>query len=419
MKRHVAVIGCGAVGAASAIELLRAGHSVTVIEPATPGGDQAASYGNAGWLSCQSVIPSSTPGMWKKVPGYLMDPLGPLAIRWGYLPRVTPWLLRYLWAGSTFERIARTAAALAPLLKDTVELHAGLAQEAGVSHLIVPGGVMHAYPTHTAFEAEARLWKIRESVGIRWRALSGAELRAELPALPETYGFAVVIDSAGRCRNPGAYVAALAELARTRGATFVKAAALDFEFQSERLTAVITDQGSVACDMAVIAAGARSAPLTAKLRDPKPLASERGYHVMIEGASLGLSSSFMVSDGKVVVQEMENGVRVAGQVEIAGIDAAPDWRRADILKRHLAKLFPALDLSAAKSWLGHRPAMPDGKPCLGRSHRSPDVIYAFGHGHVGLVAAARSGRIIAALADDRPTEIAIDAFDPGRFGPKL
>lgn len=415
MKRHVAVIGCGAVGAACAIELLRAGHRVTVIEPARPGGDQSASYGNAGWLSCQSVIPSSTPGMWKKVPGYLMDPLGPLAIRWGFLPRAMPWLLRYLYAGATFERIGRTSAALAPLLENTTELHSALAQEAGVGHLIAAGGVVHAYPNRAAFLAEGRLWGIRGAVGVRWRELEGAALRAELPALPSRYDFAVAVDAAGRCRDPGGYVAALARLAKARGAAFVPATAQGFHFQNERLEAVVTDRGAVACDMAVIAAGARSAALTARLNDRKPLATERGYHVMVEGASLGLDSSFMVSDGKVVVHELETGIRVAGQVEIAGIDAAPDWRRAEILKRHLANLFPQLDLTDAKFWLGHRPAMPDGKPCLGRARRAPDVIYAFGHGHVGLVAAPRTGRIVAALVDDRPPEIAIDSFDPGRF----
>lgn len=419
MKRHVVVIGCGAVGAACAVELLRAGHSVTVIEPGTPGGDQSAGYGNAGWLSCQSVIPSSTPGMWKKVPGYLMDPLGPLAIRWSFLPRAMPWLLRYLHAGSTFDRIQRTAAALAPLLENTVELHAALAKDAGVAHLIAAGGVAHAYPNRAAFDAEKRLWQIRASVGIQRRELEGEALRAELPALPERYAFAVAIDAAGRCLNPGAYIAALADLARARGAAFVSAAARDFRFQGDRLSAVVTDQGEVACDMAVIAAGARSAALTARLRDRKPLATERGYHVMVEGASLGLNSSFMVSDGKVVVHELETGIRVAGQVEIAGVDDAPDWRRAEILKRHLTNLFPHLDVGGAKYWLGHRPAMPDGKPCLGRARGTSDVIYAFGHGHVGLVAAPRTGRIVAALVDGRPPEINIDSFDPGRFRPLL
>ena len=94
MKR-VAVIGAGSVGLAAAIELLRDGHAVTIIEPALPGGEQSASYGNGTMLNPSSVIPMSAPGLWKKVPGFLTDPLGPLTIRWSYLPRLMPWLRRF------------------------------------------------------------------------------------------------------------------------------------------------------------------------------------------------------------------------------------------------------------------------------------------------------------------------------------
>lgn len=415
MQRHVAVIGCGAVGAATAIALLNAGHRVSVIEPMSPGGEQAASYGNAGWLSCQSVITTSTPGMWKKIPGYLMDPLGPLAMRWTSLPGLAPWLVRYLLAGRRFDLIERSAAALAPLLKDTVAGHAELAAQAGVGHLIAGGGVVHAFPDRAAFAAEARAWAIRAQVGIKWRDLEGPALRAEVPGLPERYRFAVIVDDAGRCRDPGAYVAALARLAGDMGAGFITASATGFDLDGNRLRAVQTDHGPVACDAAVICAGARSKPLTAALGEAKPLASERGYHVHVDGARTGMDASFMVSDGKIVAHQMATGLRVAGQVEIAGIDAAPDWRRADILKRHLAKLFPTIDLGGAKVWLGHRPAMPDGRPCLGRSRRSPDVIFAFGHGHVGLVAAPGTARVAAALIADQTPPLPIDGFAPHRF----
>lgn len=415
MNRHIAVIGAGAIGCACSLELLRAGHRVTVIEPGEPGGEQAASYGNAGWLSSQSVIPPAEPGLWKKVPHYALDPLGPLAIRWRYLPKAAPWLVRYLLAGWTYERVAATARTLRPLLQGAVELHKGLAREAGVSHLIAEGGVMHVYPTQEAFRSSNKAWEIRADVGIRWRELAGDALRAECPALPAKYGFAVAIDEAGRCRNPGAYVAALAALARTRGANFVSAGARDFRFDGAHLAAIITDRGEVACDGAVVAAGAHSARLTARLGDRLPLESERGYHVQLEGGSVGLDAGFMASDAKLVVQEMETGLRAAGQVEIAGVEAAPDWRRADILKQHLARYFPGVDASRAKLWLGHRPSMPDGRPCIGSSRRSPDIIYAFGHGHVGLVSSARTGRVVAALADRREPEIAVAGFDPRRF----
>ena len=106
-------------------------------------------------------------------------------------------------------------------------------------------------------------------------------------------------------------------------------------------------------------------------------------------------------------------------MEIAGIDAAPNWQRAEILKNHLLSCFPELprDIPAdrIKFWLGHRPSMPDGMPCLGTSRATPDVIHAFGHGHTGLVAAARTGEVVAALLARRAPPITIAAFDSRRF----
>jgi len=415
MGRDIAVIGSGLMGLATAIELLRAGHRVTIIEPQTPGGEQAASYGNAGWLSTHSVIPPAEPGVWRKVPKFVLDPLGPLAIRWPYVLKASPWLIRYLLSGWTEQRVEQTAHILRTLLKDATALHKALATEAGVPHLIAEGGVLQAYTDRKVFEADALAWQIRARTGIKWRELCGVELRAEDPALPAHYRFAVAIDEAGRCRNPGAYVTALAELAKSRGAIFKTASAQDFRFEGEKLTGVITDHGVVACDGAVIAAGIQSGKLTAKLGDRLPLESERGYHVMVEGLETGLRTSFMASDAKMVVQQMEHGLRAAGQVEIAGLAAAPDWRRAEILRKHLHKMFPEADLSGAKVWLGHRPSMPDGRPCIGPSRRSPDIIYAFGHGHVGLVSSARTGRVAASLIGRQTPEIPVAGFDPRRF----
>ncbi|BAR54892.1 putative dehydrogenase [Bradyrhizobium diazoefficiens] len=162
--RHVAIIGAGAVGVISAIEALREGHRVTLIDPGEPGGEQAASYGNAGWLSSHSVIPPAEPGIWKKVPFYLMDPLGPLAIRWSYLPKALPWLIKYLLSGWTEARVEKTAFALRDLLKDAPLLHRKLAEEAGVSELVERNGVMHVFPSRGNFDHDLG-WRLRKRVG--------------------------------------------------------------------------------------------------------------------------------------------------------------------------------------------------------------------------------------------------------------
>jgi D-amino-acid dehydrogenase len=416
---RVAIIGSGAVGVISALEALRDGHGVTIIDPGTAGGEQAASYGNAGWLSSHSVIPPAMPGSWRKVPKYLGDPLGPLTVRWRYLPRAMPWLVRYLWSGWTPTRIETTAIALRSLLKDAPRLHASLADQAGVGELVECQGVMHVYRSRADFEADRLAWATRKSVGVDWLELSSDELRQRVPELHRRYTFGVFVEEAGRCRDPGGYVAALGRHARFLGAEVVVERATGFRVESGRLKAVLTENNDIDCDKAVVAAGARSKLLCAELGDDLPLETERGYHVMVENPEVQPRLSFMASDAEMVVNPMQGGLRAAGQVEIAGLEAAPNWRRAEVLRDHLAGMFPNLPQpippERVKIWMGHRPSMPDGRPCIGTARATNDVVYAFGHGHIGLVGSARTGRLVAQLIAGRETEIPLRPFDPRRY----
>jgi len=183
--------------------------------------------------------------------------------------------------------------------------------------------------------------------------------------------------------------------------------------------AVRTASGDIDCDKAVIAAGIRSRALAAQAGDNVPLAAERGYHAVIRTDAVTLATSAQFADAKMVVNAMEGGLRAAGQVEIAHPDAPANWARARILHRHLLAIFPALAKSGAADepdfWLGCRPSMPDGLPCIGPGRTCPDVIHAYGHGHVGLVGSARTGRVVAQLLTDTPTDIDLTPFSPGRF----
>jgi D-amino-acid dehydrogenase len=419
MSSAIVVIGAGAVGASTALELLRDGHSVTIVEPGAPGGEQAASYGNGCWLSTMSVIPPAGPGTWRKLPKFLMDPLGPLSIRWHYLPRAIPWLLRYLAAGWTEARVTRTARALQPLLANAPALHRALADEAGVGALIEQKGLMYVYPDRAAFEAESLSFRVRAEVGLRWLELDEDEMRQREPSLDRRYRFGVLVEEAGHCRDPGAYVSGLVELAIREGAVWHRARATGFQVEAGQLRAVETETGSVACDAAIIYAGAHSKVLAKAAGDRVPLESERGYHAVLLDPETGPRIPLMPSDGKMAITMTDGGLRCAGQVEIAGLEAAPEWRRAAVLRDNLLRCFPDLprDLPAEriKVWMGHRPSMPDGLPCIGPSRATPDIIYAFGHGHVGLVAAARTGRIVAQMVGGRAPEIPVVAFDPARF----
>ncbi|MDA8456076.1 FAD-dependent oxidoreductase [Acidovorax sp. GBBC 3334] len=425
-RRHVVVIGAGIVGTACAIELLRSGRAVTLLNPHAAGGPEATSYGNAGWLSSHSILPPSGPGMWRQVPGYLTDPAGPLTVRWGYLPRALPWLWRFLRSGRTPAHVARTAHALRQLLRDAPALHARLAAEAGVAHLIARRGLLHVYPSRADFAADALGWRLRGEEGIRFDTIEGAELRAQEPDLRPSYGFGVRVDEAGHCANPGAYLAALAAHAQSQGARWITGRATGLRIGSGRLLAVQTDQGELPCQAAVIAAGAYSRPLARAAGDRVWLDTERGYHAMLdvragtaEPAPPGPCTSTMVMDRKLIVHQMAHGLRVAGQVEIAGLHAAPDWRRARILLGHLFDLYPSLPRGAlepgAAFWMGRRPSTSDGLPCIGPASGCADVIHAYGHGHVGLGASARTATLVAESVDGRPPGIDLAPFSPARW----
>ena len=417
--QHVAVIGAGIVGVAVAIELLRDGRRVTLIEPGPPGGEQAASYGNGGWISPSSIVPPSMPGLWRRVPGFLADPLGPLAIRWQHLPRLLPWLARYVRAGSTVARVEATARALRPLLADAPDRHRRLADEAGVGDLIERHGLLYIFPDRAAFAAEALAWRLRRDNGVQWLELDADELRQQEPELDRRYTFGVLVQAGAHCADPGAYVAALAAHAVAQGAVLNQARATGLRIESGRLRAVATDAGEIACDAAVICAGARSRDLACAAGDRVLLETERGYHAVITDPGTGPRHPVMPSDGKMAVTMTRGGLRIAGQVELAGLDAAPDWRRAAILRDYALRTFPNLprDLAAdrVRLWMGHRPATPDALPVIGRASGCAEVVHAFGHGHIGLAAGPITGRLVADLLAGRPPVIDPAPYSPARF----
>ena len=417
--QRIVVIGAGIVGTATALLLTNDGHNVTLLDPGPPGGEQSASYGNGTILNPASVVPMSTPGVWRKVPGYLMDPQGPLTIRWRHLPRLLPWLTRFLRAGSTLQKVQRTASALAALLHDAPRLHLALAEQADVPHLIQRTGLLYPYTSRAAFQADALAWQPRRDNGLTWQELDEDALRQQEPALDRRYTFAILAPQAGNITDPGAYIAALAAQARAQGATILQATATGFRLDHGRLQAVTTPTIELPCDTAILAAGAHAARLARQLGDTIPLEAERGYHITVTHPGLELRHPILTTDTKVAVVNTAAGLRIAGTVELAGLDALPTWSRAQALRAILQRTLPALahDLpdDRIKVWMGNRPSTPDGLPVIGPSPNCPAVIHAFGHGHVGLAAGARTAHLVADLVAGRPPTIDPTPYAPDRF----
>ena len=420
--KRVGVIGAGMVGVCAASWLQREGHSVFLVEAGEPG--HGASFGNAGCLNGSSVTPVSMPGVIRNVPRWLLDPLGPLSLRWTYLPAIAPWLVRFVRSG-TPDKVRAQARALRPLVGPTLEALKPLVAAARAEDLVHRLGHLYVYRSAESLEKDRLAWQLRRENGVEIDEFDADELRQLEPALSRDYVRGVLVRENGHTSNPlGLVERLLGHFVRSSG-ELVRARANGFRLDGRRLAAIQTDSGDLPADAAVVCAGAYSKPLAAALGDRVPLGLERhavaecGYHLMISDPERMPRIPTADADGKFVATPMDTGLRFAGTVELAGLAAPPDWRRARILLAQGRKMLPGLAASHPEErismWMGHRPSLPDSLPVLGPSRASPDVFYAFGHGHVGMTAAPMTGKIVAELVDGRSPAIDITPFAAGRF----
>jgi D-amino-acid dehydrogenase len=387
---HVVVVGAGVIGACIALRLRQRGVRTTLVDRDEPG--RGCSFGNSGAISPGSVAPLAMPGILRSVPGMLLDPESPLYLPAGYLPRALPWLVRFA-ASARPGRVARTADALAALHADAVGLHMALARDAGVPDLVVRRGHLHLYPDAEAARKDAATWRLRAAHGYRFAALDRDGILALEPAIGPRYTHGLFLADHATIVDPFRYVQAIANAAVARGATLRRA-----DVTALRQTAggwsVEAGAATLSCTHVVVAAGAWSKRLLAPLGVPLALESQRGYHVQYRGPA-PVSRTVVLADRKVFVTPMSDGLRVGGTVEIGGLDAPPDPRRAALLARIAAETFPALASDGATTWMGHRPCMPDSLPVIGPVDGRPGLLLAVGHGHLGMTDSVRTAERIA------------------------
>lgn len=411
-QRDITVIGAGIAGMVCASYLKRDGHDVTVIDPHPPG--QGCSKGNAGHISPGSCLPLAMPGVLRKVPGWLVDPLGPIRIRWRYLPRAAPWLMRFVGMASP-ARVEAIANALRALHAPVFDAYDPVVRHANVENLIVRSGQLYVYETEQSLAGDRAGWDMRRARGLEVQELGADDIQQLEPTLAPSYSHGVFLPEHGFCRNPGRLVEALAEQFVRDGGAILKREVTGFEIGADGPRWLHTDAGDVDANEIVIAAGAWSHKLTAKLGDRLPLESQRGYHLEFPAPGVRPVNTVSSPERNFVATPMETGLRLAGTVEFAGLSAPPDYRRARMLQALGQRMFPGLVSDGAREWMGHRPTLPDSLPVVGRSTRFSNVMYAFGHGHTGITGSAVTGRIIADLAANRPPEIDISPFRVDRF----
>ena len=408
----VAVVGAGVIGVACALQLARQGLRVQVFDP--DGVGQGASFGNAGHLATEQVFPIADLSILKRLPGMLLDPMGPLRLDWTYLPRATPWFLRLL-LNLRAAPFARTVAGLRALNEASLGAWRRLLQAVERPDLLREDGSLLVYEQDASRVALQALQARMAGQGVPV-ALWGAEaVHAAAPRLSEGIRGGLFFPATGHFIDPHRVVVELARAAEVLGVTFHRQRVLD----GHRLAggvALRLDDGSLRARQVLLACGAHSAPLTERLTGTRvPLDTERGYHLMLPREQGRLPFAVTSLERRFIMTPMADGLRLAGTVEFAGLEKPANMPRAWQLHRLSQGLFrDELDTEGASPWMGFRPSLPDSLPIIDRVGEGR-VLLAFGHQHLGLTQAAVTAEYIGQLAQGQAVA-GLEAYRLGRFG---
>ncbi|QIB36196.1 FAD-binding oxidoreductase [Ancylobacter pratisalsi] len=412
MKDDVIVVGAGIVGLAAAFHLQAEGLRVRLVERG--GVAEGASMGNAGAFAFTDILPLASPGILRRAPRWLLDPLGPLSLPPRYLPHLAPWLIRF-WRASLPDRHARSILAQSALMRLAAEAMGAMVQEAGLSGRVRHEGNLQLYESEAELAAALPGWRLREAEGIAFEHVRGERLAALQPGLSPRFPVGTFTPHWKSVDDPYHFALALFDVVMSRGATISHGEVVVIETGEEGVRVRLADGGALSAGHAVLAAGAWSRPLAKALGNAVPLETERGYNTTLPPGAFELRRQLTFGGHGFVVTPLATGIRVGGAVELGGLKAPPNYARAEAMLNKAATFLPGLKTTGGTQWMGFRPSLPDTLPVIGRSKASSRVIYAFGHGHLGLTQSAGTGRLVADLVTGRPPSTPLEPFRPDRF----
>lgn len=406
------VIGAGVIGTAIAHDLQKRGRQVVLVDRDAPG--RGASFGNMASIAVTEFMPASRPAVWRQIPGWMLDPEGPVRVRPSYMPKLVPWFLRFIAASRPAklrELEAEGAALCARSLDDTLDL----LRETGLSDQISDEGCLSLYTDEAEFKADRDHIELLERFGFAHEVIGRQAIKALEPELSDKIGLAVLFPNNRSMKDPYKLVLALAERFTALGGRIERGEVVRFVRNDRIREVVLKDGRRLAAEEVVICAGAYSATLAKKLGEPIPLETERGYHTQIMAPGLSMKHSIIWPARAFMVTPTAGGIRVGGTVEMAGLDAAPDYRRSKVTVRRAKEALPNLRVEEASEWMGHRPALPDTVPILSASARTKGVFYATGHGHLGLTTAATTARLMGELITGGKPSLNLHPYRIDRF----
>lgn len=411
----ISIIGAGIVGMCTAVALQKRGLAVRVIDEREPG--TGTSFGNAGLVSVDSCVPIALPGMIRKVPRWLSDPLGPLSLKPAYLPRALPWLLRWLKSGASEKNASRLGRALRLLHQNALDKYAELLGPEKFAQAVKVTGQLYVWESPGKSPVDRLSEKIRRENGIVARELSTGEIFDLVPGMSRSVSRAEFYEKNGHVANPYQLVQCLFGIFRDNGGEFIRQKVMGVTRRAGgNGYRLITSSDDLSAERLVVCSGAWSKKILEGVGVRIPFDTERGYHISFERDALDLKLPVLHKERAFGITPLADSLRVAGFVEIAGLEALPDMRKEAALMQNAKHLFPQIDLRRKKNfWLGFRPSTPDSLPILGSLASMPNLYFGFGHGHTGITGAPMSAEILANMVTGVPNAIDVRAYDIGRF----
>ena len=414
--RNVIVIGAGIIGLCSALWLLRQGHRVTIVDPAPPreGGsyEQACSFGNACTIAHHACLPVAMPGIGLKVPGMLLDPEGPLTIRWQHLWRMAPWIFQFL-RSSTASEVERITSVLSGLLSYADDAYAPLFADANAAHLLRHDGCLYLYKNEKEFRATRVEAALREKHHVHMEVLGRDQIRQLEPNLLPLYERGVLFKDSYTVDSPRDLAFALADAVWRFGGSLIQGEAEQLLSCDDNVKTVVNGT-ALPADYVVVAGGAWSRKFIKSMQENVPLDTERGYHVFFPKPERHISRPVCYAQHGFYLTPVNGGIRAAGTVEFGSFERRINAVRTKKIASVAHSLIQGLG-DPTSEWLGFRPSMPDSLPVIGPSGKDKRILYAFGHGHIGMTLGGITGRIIADLVSGRKPALDISPLRANRF----
>ncbi|TPE49469.1 FAD-binding oxidoreductase [Maribrevibacterium harenarium] len=409
----VVVVGGGIIGVTSAINLVKRGFQVTLIEKAEIAA--GASTGNCGLMAVGEIVPISKPGVLAQVPGWLMDPSGPVRIRPWHAMTMSTWFFKFLKAGSK-ENVQRIAQGLTQLSNAAAASYQPLLKEAGIEDLLQPYEVMYLFDDQSEISHGQYDWDLRSSCNFEYEFLTGDQTREAEPEISKDIACSMLMKGWDYFSDPARLTKSLANLFVSLGGNILIGEVRQFEFKDHSMDAVVLATGErIMADHFVIAAGAWAAQLSQQLGDNLPVEAMAGYNTTIADAGVKVNHPLLHHNGGFVITPMEMGLRVGGTLELGGLDSEPDFNRARTIVSKAKKILPNLSGHNKTEWVGYRPMMPDTLPVIDYSHRVRNVVYACGHGQLGITYGAITGELVADLVQGANSKLDLSYYRSDRF----